>query len=87
VRELAQAVRRILLKGTYEGDSGTLAPDLCSKLQEGIAAGTLEADALVSGYCRLLYGRLGSYEAVARRLNLDRRTVKAHVRKSESRER
>ena len=84
MRELAQAVRRILLKGTYEGDSGTVAPDLCAKLQEGIAAGTLEADALMAGYCRLLYERLGSYEAVARRLHLDRRTVKAHVQKSES---
>jgi len=84
VRELAQAVRRILLKGTYEGDSGTVAPDLCSKLQEGIAAGALEADALMAGYCRLLYGRLGSYEAAARRLHLDRRTVKAYIHKHEA---
>ncbi|MBN2339468.1 MAG: sigma-54-dependent Fis family transcriptional regulator [Acidobacteria bacterium] len=87
VRELAQAVRRILLKGTYEGDSSPQAPDLCATLQEGIAAGTLEADALMAGYCRLLYGRLGSYEAVARRLHLDRRTVKAHIQKIEVRER
>jgi len=30
-----------------------------------------------------LYNRLGTYEEVARRVKLDRRTVKAYVQKSE----
>jgi DNA-binding CsgD family transcriptional regulator len=41
----------------------------------------LNADSLLSGYCRLLYERLGTYEEVARRAGLDRRTVKAYVNK------
>jgi transcriptional regulator with AAA-type ATPase domain len=79
VRELEQAVRRILLTRYYQGDRKPVAPDLCGKLQSGIADGLLDADALLSGYCRLLYQRLGTYEAVANRVNLDRRTVKAYI--------
>ena len=81
VRELEQAVRRILLTRAYQGDHKSIAPDLCGKLQAGIAGGTLDAETLLSGYCRLLYERLGTYEAVANRLNLDRRTVKAYIQK------
>jgi two-component system, NtrC family, response regulator HydG len=33
----------------------------------------------VRGYCALLYERFGTYEEVARRAGLDRRTVKKHV--------
>jgi hypothetical protein len=34
---------------------------------------------LLAGYCQLLYERVGTYEAVARRTHLDRRTVKKYV--------
>jgi DNA-binding NtrC family response regulator len=79
VRELEQAVRRVLLNGRYEGiatangdnDEGTLA----AQLREG----GLTATELTSRYCRLLYARLGSYEQVARRIELDRRTVKKYI--------
>jgi DNA-binding NtrC family response regulator len=81
VRELEQAVRRILLTRRYPGDLKIVAPDLSGRLQAGIADGTLDADALLSGYCELLYRRLGTYEAVARRIKLDRRTVKAYLQK------
>ncbi len=81
VRELEQAVRRILLTGCYQGDRKTIAPDLCRRLQDGIADGTLNADRLLTGYCALLYQRLGVYEEVARRTGLDRRTVKAYIQK------
>jgi DNA-binding NtrC family response regulator len=81
VRELEQAVRRILLTKHYEGDHKAVAPDLQSRLQDGIGRGSLDADALLSDYCRLLYERHGTYEEVARRTKLDRRTVKAYLEK------
>jgi len=81
VRELEQAVRRILLTGHYAGDVAAVQPDLCRRLQAGIAGGMLDGGQLLSGYCRLLYERHGTYEEVARRTNLDRRTVKAYIAK------
>jgi hypothetical protein len=41
----------------------------------------MNADALLAGYCALLHQRLGVYEEVARRTGLDRRTVKAYIKK------
>jgi DNA-binding NtrC family response regulator len=81
VRELEQAVRRILLTRSYQKDTAAVSPGLDVQLQEGLAEGRLTADALLSGYCALLYERYGSYEEVARRTNLDRRTVKSNVLK------
>jgi len=79
VRELEQCVRRILLKRQYEGDYRHTAPDLYSRLTDGMEKGTLDAQALLSGYCTLLWKRLGTYEAVSRQTGLDRRTVKKHI--------
>jgi len=81
VRELEQAVRRILLTKQYDGDHKPVATDARSRLVAGIERGTLDADALLSGYCRLLYDRHGTYEEVARLTHLDRRTVKAYLEK------
>ena len=81
VRELEQAVRRILLTGSYLGDKQILASDLQSQLHKGIDEGSLDAETLLSGYCELLYERHGTYEEVARRTNLDRRTAKANIQK------
>ena len=81
VRELEQAVRRILLTGSYQGDTQITASDLQSLLHTGIDEGTLNAETLLSGYCELLYERHGTYEEVARRTNLDRRTAKANIQK------
>ena len=81
VRELEQAVRRILLTRQYTGDLKAVAPDLRSQLVAGVEHGTLDADAVLSGYCQLLYERHGTYEEVARRTKLDRRTVKAYLEK------
>jgi DNA-binding NtrC family response regulator len=55
---------------------------LSSRLQAGIADGSLDADTLLAGYCRLLYERHGTYEDVARRARLDRRTAKAYIEKA-----
>ncbi len=84
VRELEQAVRRILLTGDYTGNAHRKSPSLQAQLIAGIEAGTLDADALLAGYCQVLYEREGTYEAVARRANLDRRTVKSYLLRKSS---
>ncbi len=81
VRELEQCVRRVLLKGSYSGEAA-FAPasaGLDRRLVAGIQQGSLEAGALVSGYCYLLYQRHSNFEEVARRTGLDRRTVKKYI--------
>lgn len=84
VRELEQAVRRVLLTHEYAGDHRAVAPDLAGRLNAGILDGSLDADELLAGYCKLLHERHATYEEVARRTNLDRRTVKAYLTKASS---
>src|SRR5262249_21134121 len=79
VRELEQAIRRILLTRRYRGESSTADLDLRSRLLAQVEQGTLDADALLAGYCQLLHGRHQTIEEVARRTNLDRRTVKRYL--------
>lgn len=79
VRELEQCVRRVLLNRTYTGDRKKALGDLEASLVSGIEEGNLDAQKLLGGYCRLLYQRLGTYEEVAKRTNLDRRTVKKYI--------
>ena len=50
-----------------------------SALDEALAQSDLDADGLMSRYCTHVYARAGSYEEAARRLGIDRRTVKARV--------
>jgi len=78
VRELEQALRRIILNGSYVPDplpESTGGDPWLAALNEG----RLEAADLLAGYCRRLYDRLGTYEAVARVTGLDRRTAKRHI--------
>jgi transcriptional regulator with GAF, ATPase, and Fis domain len=91
VRELEQCVRRVLLTRHYRPHAGrhgasrdnSGAPHVAQtrngdeRLLEAAAGDT--AKGLVVRYCRALYARHGTYEEVARRTGLDRRTVKAHV--------
>lgn len=81
VRELEQCVRRVLLKGTYTGEAAFNGDtgELDRRLITGIEQGTIEAGSLVSGYCYLLYQRHHTFEEVARRTGLDRRTVKKYI--------
>ena len=79
VRELEQAVRRVLLTGRYEGLELVQKTDEEAALAGELRDGEMTATELTSRYCRLLYERLGSYEQVARRIDLDRRTVKKYI--------
>jgi hypothetical protein len=75
-------VRRVLLTRRYTGDhlasSMAREPDDERRFLE--AAGDDTAKGLLTRYCKALYARHGTYEEVARRTGLDRRTVKAYVR-------
>jgi DNA-binding NtrC family response regulator len=79
VRELEQAVRRILLTRRYAGEQPASPVDRATRFTTAVANGTLDADALLAGYCALLYERCGNLEEVARRTHLDRRTVKRYL--------
>jgi DNA-binding NtrC family response regulator len=80
VRELAQCVRRVIIKQDYQGDQVTQTPETeTESLADQIRAGSLRAEDLLARYCKILYKRFGTYEEVARRTDLDRRTVKRYV--------
>jgi hypothetical protein len=79
VRELEQCVRRILLNRRYTPEFPGSGLDPAHRLAREMMAGRLDAQSLLTGYCAMLYKRLGTYEAVARATALDRRTVKKYV--------
>ncbi|MFH1999394.1 MAG: sigma 54-interacting transcriptional regulator [Planctomycetota bacterium] len=77
IRELEQCVRNVLIRKEYNP-----APRNRSMIQEWtdeMQAGTLTSDEVMQRYCTWIYSRSKSYEEAARRLELDRRTVKAKI--------
>lgn len=76
-RELEQCVKNVLIRRNYRPSRppGDEAEDLAA----GVRRGDLTADELLTRYCALVYEKAGSYEEAARRLGMDRRTVKARV--------
>jgi len=79
VRELEQAIRRIVLTGTYLGDT---IPHPSSKKQVQ-QFGELTARQLVEKYCCDLYDIYENYGEVARKTGLDWRTVKKYIQNQE----
>lgn len=77
-RELEQCVRNVLIRRNYRPVRAP-APTTIDRCVEEFRAGRLTADELLSRYCTLLYAQTGNYEEVARRLQVDRRTVKSKV--------
>jgi hypothetical protein len=78
VRELEQCVRNIMVRGEYRPTrprEATPSEDLAAALE----AGALTADEVLRRYCSLVFARTGSYQETARRLGMDRRTVKDKV--------
>ena len=83
VRELEQAIKRIILTGRYQGmkrEKGS--PDAADRLASGMRDGVMNAEELLAAYCGLLYEKFGTYEEVARRTRLDRRTAKKYAQMS-----
>ncbi len=79
VRELEQCVRRIILKQDYEGDRMPKDKDPISQLVNDIRSESIDASSLLSQYCKMLYQKHGTYEAVGKIAGLDRRTVKKYI--------
>ncbi|MFT3830694.1 MAG: sigma 54-interacting transcriptional regulator [Opitutaceae bacterium] len=78
-RELEQCVRNVLLRREYHprtaGPGRGAAPDW----ETIFATGSWTAEQLLAHYCRSVFARTQNIEETARRLDLDRRTVKAKL--------
>lgn len=79
VRELEQAVRCILLTGSYQGDRGAALSGNDSDVSAALERGELTVKELTAAYCKRLFAKFGRYEEVAKRTGLDWRTVKKYV--------
>jgi|HubBroStandDraft_1064217.scaffolds.fasta_scaffold03542_7 transcriptional regulator with AAA-type ATPase domain len=77
-RELEQCVKNVLIRRNYR-PSRPRARNTVEQFALDVRAGRLSADELLTRYVTIVYSRTGSYEETARRLGLDRRTVKAKV--------
>jgi transcriptional regulator with PAS, ATPase and Fis domain len=84
VRQLEQCVRAILVRGklpTWPAAEPSV--DAVTReersLHEVLAASELSAEDLIEHYARAVYEQTGNYSETARRLGLDRRTIKAKV--------
>src|SRR5262249_14365870 len=78
VRELEQCVRNVLIRGEYRPPARP-APSARGELTAQLMAGGLTAEELLCRYCTLVYAETGSFQETARRLGLDRRTVRNKV--------
>jgi transcriptional regulator with AAA-type ATPase domain len=86
VRELEQCVRNVVIRGGYAPAAAPLARVVATpasgavaELLGAVARGGIDADALLSRYATLVYHQAGSYEETARRIGVDRRTVRARI--------
>jgi transcriptional regulator with PAS, ATPase and Fis domain len=77
-RELEQCIKNVLIRRNYR-PSRAAPENPADEFAEAARAGRLSADELLSRYVTIVYSRTRSYEETARRLGLDRRTVKAKI--------
>jgi hypothetical protein len=77
-RELEQCLKNVLIRRDYR-PSQPAAEDAATALEQDLRTGRLTAEQLLSRYCAIVYRQTGSYEETARRLQLDRRTVKSKI--------
>jgi hypothetical protein len=84
VRELEQCVRNVLIRKRYEPPAGPSrrTPASAAAAGDPLMAGTWTADELLDFYCGRVYELAGSWSEAARRLGLDRRTVKARAERA-----
>jgi DNA-binding NtrC family response regulator len=78
-RELEQCVRNVLIHGDYEPPATGRDEGESRDLERGLRTGALTAEELLRGYVRIVYDQTGSLVEAARKLDLDRRTVRAKL--------
>ncbi|RMF83650.1 MAG: sigma-54-dependent Fis family transcriptional regulator [Nitrospinota bacterium] len=78
IRELEQCVRNVLIRREYHPPERTPL-SWKEELLQAFHSGSLTAEELLCRYCTLVYAQTRSYEETARRLQLDRRTVKRKI--------
>ena len=79
IRELEQCVRNVMLRREYHPAVGDPVTGLDDRQLAAFKEGTLSLDELCRLYCTHVYTGAGSYLETARRLKIDRRTVKRYV--------
>lgn len=79
VRELEQCIRRICLTGDYRGAENARSSDVGTAFRLAETGAEPGVQQLLQQYCRFLYEKYGSYEAVARITRLDRRTARKYI--------
>ncbi len=77
-RELEQCVRNVLIRRDYR-PSRSNPHDPVEQFTAELCAGRLTAAQALSRYATIVYKQTGSYEETARRLEIDRRTVKSKI--------
>jgi transcriptional regulator with GAF, ATPase, and Fis domain len=78
IRELEQCVRSVMLRREYH-PAGAPVAGLDDRQLADFREGALSLDELCGLYCAHVYTEAGSYLETARRLKIDRRTVKKYV--------
>ncbi len=78
VRELEQCIRNIMIRGEYR-PANYRHTGIRDQIATDFLNGSLSADELLQRYCTMIYSQTGSYEESARRLKIDRRTVKSKI--------
>ena len=79
VRELEQCVCNVLVHKRYQPRGAPQTADAADGVASAWRDGGLTAKELLRRYCTRVYATTGSYQETARRLDLDRRTVKRSI--------
>ena len=81
IRELEQCISSIMIRNEYlpVESMATAQHSVTGQWTADAIEGRLTADQLLRRYCTWLYHHTGGYEAAAKVLDIDRRTVKAKI--------